>query len=303
MLKNLKTLQLIFAAFGCLLIFVSLFDVQDITKLQITRAARTSAGAAIAGLFFVVLGLVVHFYEDWSGRWVTRRRVSKTATGYEVNLSTARLGVTFGRIEELATADENAAVVLPASEFFDDTCTADDRSALGSFMKKHFSDIPAVHGLIIKEARRGPSQMVAGTNNLPEESFGIGNCVFLDRPLNSKHRIIVAAVSTRRAGIGLHSEVSFIFNTIKRLNEMVSDKRLDRVTLPVLGTGHGGLRNEVALFAMVLAFSEVARSSAGHHLRNVDIVVFGPNGPKSGKIKAATVRRILGVAAAMFDAP
>jgi hypothetical protein len=111
----------------------------------------------------------------------------------------------------------------------------------------------------------------------------------------------MAAVTTKRARVGLRCEVAFISSVVKELHRIVVDKRLTGLIVPVMGSGHGGLNAEMALFSLVLAFSEVLVRDSGHHLQSVDIVVFKPVDSKKPRIKSSTAKRILGSASAMLN--
>jgi antiphage defense system Thoeris ThsA-like protein len=297
-----EKLSVVLAVVGSVFLLAALFDVQDITKLQITRASAINWLSLLVGVVLTATAVGLHFFDELSGSWITKRRVTKIPDGFQIDLSGTRVAVHFGRLEEFPVADGHCAVVLPANEFFDDECVRDDRSALGAFMKKNFPiQIPEIQQLIFDGTKSFPPTDVEKEDGVVAKSFGVGRCVFLDKPLNSTHRFVVAAVTTKRARVGLRSEVGFIFSVVSELQRLVADKRLRGLVIPVLGAGHGGLKIEMALFALVLALSEAIGRDPARHLQSVDIVVFKPDNSKKPQIKPSTVKRILGSASAMLE--
>ncbi len=260
--------------FGCVFVLAGFFDIQDITKLHITRALSIDwmyiATGALGCLVGIAIQLILHFSERISEILFSSTKVRKLANGncFEVTLSGARVAVHYGRLEEFPIANENWAVVLPGNEFFDDECIKDERSALGAFMRRYFPmKILEMHQLILERAATFSYREVEKEAGITAKSFGVGKCIFIDKPLGTPHRIILASVSTKRARVGLKSEASFICAAISEMQCLVADKRINGLVLPVMGSGHGGLKSELALFAMVLAFSEVLERDPGKHAK------------------------------------
>jgi TIR domain len=112
--------------------------------------------------------------------------------GYSVNLVGMVLNVTFGRMEECGCVDEASLIALPASEFFDDECFHDPRSALGAFMQRHFKNEVTEIQDLVKVALDGKlTQSVEKTPGRWANSYGTGTCIFLNRPLSSNFRIVL----------------------------------------------------------------------------------------------------------------
>jgi hypothetical protein len=287
---------------GATIFLASMFDIEDITKLQMKRTIAIGWIPFWVGVILMLAGTGTHFFDELSGSRITKRRVSKTSDGFQVDISGTRVAVHFGKLEDFPIANGDLAVVLPANEFFDDECVRDERSALGAYLKKNFpTQIPEIQQLIFRQAESFPTSDVEKEVGVFAKSYGAGRCVFIDKPLNSGHRLIVAAVTTKRARVGLKCEIAFILSVVNELHRIVADKRLRGLVVPLIGSGHGGLRGEMALFSLVLAFSEVIARDSGHHLRSVDIVVFKPGISKTSRLKPSTVKRILGSASAMLD--
>jgi predicted nucleotide-binding protein len=203
--------------------------------------------------------------------WSRPLHIRQTNEGIAFRLCGAQVNIKYGRIEEV-TSDVSTAIVLPANEFFDDECINDPRSALGSFFQAHFPN--RIHD--IQEQIRAGLQLSAATPvekrpGIVQDSFGVGTCVFLDRPLQSQHRLILAAVTTDRHGI--RSEVSFLIKALREIVAITSANRISSLCLPLMGAGHGCLRPEVSLLATLLGLHE-AFGSGGRNLKAINLIIF-----------------------------
>ena len=220
-------------------------------------------------------------------------RVRKTTNGYCTSLGAMTIKVSLGRIEESDCSDEDCLVALPANEFFDDDCIHDSRSALGAFMQHHFKEnIPDIQALVRDALVNEPSEEVKKKPGEAAASYGVGKCVFLDRPLSSRLRIAMVSVTTQRADVGLRSDAAYVFEAAKSLQRVMVNHRLTRLHIPILGSGHGGLKGEVSLVCMLIAFGELHRKS-GHNLKEVNIVVFRRGENYSPSISELSIKRAL----------
>ena len=75
-------------------------------------------------------------------------------------------------------------------------------------------------------------------------------------------------------GIGLRAEPHFLYAALEGIIEVMNERRLDSLTIPVLGSGHGGMPLSIAILFNILAVRNIAREDLGRHLRQVRIVVF-----------------------------
>lgn len=200
--------------------------------------------------------------------------VQRTPSGFVANLGTAKVQVSFGKIEEFDCSDDNCLVALPANEYFDDECIHDKRSSLGAFMQHYFKEsIQDIQNLVRDNLKDEPHEIV---NKKPTEtgvSYGVGKCVFLNTPMSSNLRVAMVAVTTQRANEGLKADASYIFTAASSVLQLMANNRLSRLHIPILGSGHGGLRQEVSLLCMLIAFGELSRK-AWHNLKEVNIVVY-----------------------------
>lgn len=201
-------------------------------------------------------------------------KVQKTSNKLQCYLGTMKIKVSLGKIQDFDCTSNDCLVALPANEYFDDECIHDSRSALGAFMQHHFntsiSDIQA----LVKDALE--NEACEEVNKKPTEtgiSYGVGKSLFLNNPLSSNLRIAMVAVTTQRAGEGLRADASYIFKAAKSLQQLMVNNRLATLYIPILGSGHGGLKQEISLVCMLIAFGELHKSS-GHNLKEVNIIVY-----------------------------
>ena len=217
--------------------------------------------------------------------------VQSIPNGYSVRLGRMTINVIMGRIEDINCSDHASMVALPANEFFDDECIHDPQSSLGAFMQHYFKGkIPDIQGLVkhalahepTTEAKKGPGKLAS--------SYGVGTCAFLDDPLSSGLRIAMVSVTTHRADEGLRADAAYLFAAAASLQRAMANHRLTRLYIPVLGSGNGGLKAEVSLLCMLIAFGELHRRSA-HNLKEINIVVFRASQTSSPSVSEAIVKR------------
>ena len=220
-------------------------------------------------------------------------RVRKTKDGYCTNLGTMTIKVSLGRIEEVDCSNEVCLVALPANEFFDDECIHDPRSALGAFLQHHFKDtISDIEALVRGVLANQPSSKVEKQPGESASSYGVGRCVFLNRPLSSALRIAMVSVTTQRADVGLCSDAAYLFEAATSLQRVMANHRLTHLHIPLLGSGHGGLKGEVSLVCMLIAFGELHRKS-GHNLKEINIVVFRQSAGRAPSVSEVSIKRAL----------
>lgn len=188
-------------------------------------------------------------------------------------LGRANVLIEAGRIQNYHSTDLQAVIALPANEYFDDECISDVNSSLGAFVQHHFKDSVADFvGQVRRELIDVPSQRVPRTERRVDESYGIGEAVFLRLPPD--FRLILVSATTERMGIGLRAEPHFLYAALEGIAETMNERRLNSLTMPVLGSGHGGMPLPIALLFNLLAVRSVLLEDLGRHTREIRIVVF-----------------------------
>jgi len=299
MLQLLEKVRYSIAALVIGSVFVALgyYRVVDVKPLRVSSLARPNAvllGIGIAMLAVSVGAGILSQFGD--ALWLPSfaRRVKKTDAGWCTQFGGATIRVVLGRIEEVAKPLPNALVVLPANEFFDDECITDRGSALGAFVAHHFATQTShLLDLLSERLKPLPTTDVERARGVRKASYGVGATAFLSRVLGTSWNLMLGAATTQRAGEGLRAEIRTIFTLADAIEGTMADHRLTDVTLPLIGSGHGGLRKPAALSALLVAFVEVLRRPAGHGIKNVSIVIYqgGPKDPP--EINARLVRRTM----------
>jgi len=102
----------------------------------------------------------------------------------------------------------------------------------------------------------------------------------------------MVSVTTQRADVGLRADAAYLFEVAESLQRLMANHRLTRLYIPILGSGHGGMRGEVSLVCMLIAFGELHRKSA-RNLKEVNIVVFRSSETSEPSVSEVTIRRAL----------
>ena len=200
----------------------------------------------------------------------------------------SELTLRFGRIEECACESPGSVIALPANEFFDDECITDTRSALGSFAHKHFgSQVDSFKRLVAEERQQRRSILVKRESNQYDASYGVGTSLWFDAPLGSTLRVILTAVTRKRAGEGLKSEPAYLFAAVRSISRIMNDKKLTELHLPLFGAGHGDMDDRTALFCLALALANAP------DIRQANLVVFRKSPNARPSIDPQVVRRIM----------
>jgi len=296
-----QRLPIVTSVLGFFLIIASFYKIDDITKLQISPYPIPIYPIFACGIILMLASIAIFVFTDSPLNFNFRSKIRSTKTGFEIDISHAKLTITFGRIEECEFRDSSCVIALPANEFFDDECMNDKKSSLGAYMRSTFPEhIRDIQKLVSKNLLREVPQEVEKELGFRQPSYGIGTCIYLDKPLSSDRRIILTSVSTKRAGQGLRSESSYIFKALKSIHQVMIDHRLSDLYIPLLGSGHGGVRKETALLYMIMALWEILCGPSGHHLRLVTIIVFQKDDKTPAEISRQAVRQILSLVEAIF---
>jgi hypothetical protein len=202
-----------------------------------------------------------------------RHPVKRTANGFAVTLGSMTVRVTIGRIEELAPYNDWL-IALPANEYFDDACIDDRCSALGAFIQHHFPDnIELLKTELSRKLRTEKTTKVMKRPGISGKSFGTGKCLFLDPNAWNDMKIAMVSVTTDRADEGLRGRDLFVFQALAAINSVMANNRLSKLRVPILASGHGGMRRDVALMCMLIALGELERTNVSR-IRVAELVVF-----------------------------
>lgn len=181
--------------------------------------------------------------------------------------------VEVGRIQDYQSNDPQAVIALPANEYFNDECISDKNSSLGAFVQHYFGkQFNEFIRQVQAELVGIPTQRVPRTEGRIDDSYGIGQAIFLKKLLPD-YRLILVSATTQRTGIGLRAEPHFLYAVVEGIIEKLNDHRMKSLTMPVMGSGHGGMPFPIAVLFNLLAIRSILADDLGHHLKEVRIVV------------------------------
>jgi hypothetical protein len=220
----------------------------------------------------------------------TNRDDPRPVAEIPIAIGRAIVHVDFGRIEEYEPDDDSTVVALPANEYFDEDCVMRANSSLGAYVQHHFADeLTRLLDEIKVELDGKPSERVPRTDSRIEDSYGIGQAIYL-RELAPEHRVILVSGTTDRAGIGLRAEPHFLYAAIQGVIEAMNENQLRGLVMPVLGAGHGAMPLTVALLFNLLALRSTLADESGDRVRDVRIVVFKRN---AGDVSDDALREVI----------
>ncbi len=286
--------QVILLLLGFVLLLSANFRIDDILKLSISPLENTNIFLTILGIILIIVAILLHLKDASLNLLPLSTNVKKDGNEFLIEKGKAEIRVKFGRLETIDTTENDCLIALPANEYFDDDCINDTRSALGAFMKHHFPyNIDDIQNVVRQKLQSYASQKFEREPGNYYDSFGVGTCVYLEHPLSSTMRIGMVSVTTKRAGEGLRAEASNIFSSIESLSVVMADHRLNKIYIPLLGSGHGGLEAEVSLLCMLIAFSGILDKHTGHHVKSINIIIFKKNKNYKPVISSTQVRKAL----------
>lgn len=265
----------VFALAGVLCVLLSMFTVQDIAKLQITYSPPVKVEPLAAGIVFILLAIAWAVAPSLSVplTWTAMFHVKRCGEGFAASFAHAVVQVRFGLIQDFAGPGSGDLVALPANDCFDDQCIHDTRSALGAFVNHMFpSKVHEVCGLAQKQIR-ATLQKDAHKDGR-QARYDKGSTLYFDHPLGTNIRMAFVATTTVMEREGIRCQGEDVFAAVKGLHRLMNEHRLENVVLPLLGSGHGGLRAQVSLLCMLTAFAERLSEPSGRHIKLVRIVVF-----------------------------
>ena len=258
----------------------------------------------VVGIALLFVSLFAFVFTIWTqrapaaevGAGLDLTRVQEANGVMWTTVSGCEIRVTNGRLQDFSP-ETGTVIVLPCNEYFDDQCAGDVKSALGAYVNQEFEgQVEAFISLLKDECKKklGAGVMQQKTDNERAESFGAGRCLLLLKPLGRSIPVALVSTTTQRAGQGLASRISYLFDGTRELVTKLADARLNEVAMPILGAGHGRIDPPLALVGLLLAVSEAARyGQGGQRLRRVTIVVFKRGAGTPPEVDHLVVRRTL----------
>jgi len=145
--------------------------------------------------------------------------------------------------------DTDKVILLPANTSFDEKCITDKNSALGCYFLKNYADrINETKKIIIDTATKNFSL------STEKKCADLGATILLPKYDGNKINILISAVTQDNPGIGIQANATGIMASIKNALTLCSQNRYSSVTMPIIGTGHGGLKPDISLMLICIQY-------------------------------------------------
>jgi hypothetical protein len=288
-------LEYIFCLAGIVFILLSMFIIQDITKMQITPRDSIVNPPFYVGICLVAIGILLFSIQHLSLplSWTALTKIRAGKNSIVVTINHAKVELCFGKIQDSIHSQPKALFALPANDLFDDECITDKRSALGAFINEIFPN--RAHEVVNltrkKLAEKEFDGRVDSSTGTPR--YEAGTTIMFCNPLEKEIRMAFVSVTSDKGSEGICCEASYVLRAIKGIHRLMNMKRMDTLVIPLLGSGHGGLMPQLSLLCMLISFTECLREPSGHHLKHVRIVIFQDDKDKKPSISKWRARRLL----------
>ena len=168
--------------------------------------------------------------------------------------------------------DIDKAILLPANTSFDEKCITDMKSALGCyFLKNYPENIEKIKNTIIEIATKNFSLSEG------KKCSNIGDTILLKEYDGKKINIIISAVTEDCPDVGIQANAIGIISAVKNTIAICSENRYSSITMPIIGTGHGGIKHSISLILICVQYFLSVYHSQNHHVKELIIIVFDPD--------------------------
>ena len=193
------------------------------------------------------------------------KKVSNDKYSMNINLSGNHIiNIIYGKINHFEGYDKKTLVILPANDKFDDECIEDTASVLGSFARSLYPNGNENFKNDIKKELQKRNK----------ESFNIGDWISIDvKSSDSEFKIGIVAV-TNKIDDDIIASSENVMLAFKGILKIMTVKRIQRVYIPLIGGGHGGLSPELSLLCILISAIEHIKRNTGNILREVNIVIY-----------------------------
>jgi O-acetyl-ADP-ribose deacetylase (regulator of RNase III) len=103
----------------------------------------------------------------------------------------------------------------------------------------------------------------------------IGETILLPM-YEGNNNILISAVTQDLPNIGIQANALGIITAVKNALSICSENRYSSITMPIIGTGHGGINHSISLALICLQYFVSLHYSQNHHVKELVIIVFDP---------------------------
>lgn len=248
--------------FGLILVVLAFLKLDGLKTFSLTGSPNWIM--LIIGVI-LLFGSPIIFVLTREERRINRK--AKIEKGLSFSFNELSVNLKVGEIQNVDLSSKNYAVVLPANTTFIDDCITDEKSALGAFFLKHYSKkIPHEVSKDIERALKNH-----GYEKNENGSYPPGATIILPKEYDTPAKCILTASTIRRERLGIMAYPSTICECIRRIFELTADKKIEKIYMPVIGSGHGGLDINDALLFILLSLKYYSKQY--HHIKSIDILI------------------------------
>jgi hypothetical protein len=281
-LKDLiKKISVLIVFMGIIFILFALIEIKGFGDFKIYETLNTTNWLLLGiGLLFAVIGVLLEIPELIDSRSESNgfkfTKITNDKYSMNINLGgTHLINIIYGKINDFREYDEKTLVVLPANDSFDDTCVEDPGSVLGAFVRSLYPNGNDIFKNKVKEELKNLNPVSSNiVNGVSTPIFRIGDGISISvRSEASQFNVGVVAV-THMMGVKITAYSENIMLAFKGIHEIMAKKRLSKVYIPLICSGHGGITQELSLLCLMISAIEQIRKNAGGILKEVNIVIY-----------------------------
>jgi hypothetical protein len=244
-------------------LFLGLAFVQGSNLKELGLLSRPNEFRLILGGCLLLIGVLIHMLSVL-GQPI--RRQVNLKKGITIKLGSISVTLKVANIQDVNDTSVSAGIVLPANTAFVDDCIRDRQSALGSFfLEKYANHIELVADHIRQRLNN------SGIHPDSEGMYPLGTTVLMETPFDKPCSLILTASTVRRPGQGIHAGPTAVCECIRNVFERTSDKKIEKLYIPILGSGHGGMNKYQALLFLIVSIAHYERSH--HHIKQVIVLI------------------------------
>jgi len=295
----------LFAVVGLVLLLISLIHLKDFKTLTFEVYPQPKWLVFAIAILLLGIALLIQFEVSFNhvGFLKSNQKLTKRGNIFTFNFNRTVIKIHLGKLEDIVPVNENAITILPANDVFDDKCITDRRSVLGAFVYKNYCNLEhqILNDIIdnLNSKEHCAKIKVNSEGDIFKDSYGIGAYAYFKDYKGKGFNVAFTAVTEKRSGDGVYSDLTFIFIAINEIYRCLSDNQYTTLYTPLLCAGHGGMDRKVAFFSLLLALSQTSKRPGGHHLSEVNIVIFRKDDNSEPDVDTKTIRRVINAVASI----
>jgi O-acetyl-ADP-ribose deacetylase (regulator of RNase III) len=198
--------------------------------------------------------------------YIRTKNVKTLKKQTKILLNSCEIIIKVGNIQDAERDREEFAIILPVNTTFTDECITDKKSALGSFFDTFHSS--KIFGFI-KDLQRILEEK--GIERTSDGRYLPCTTIILPETYSLPAKLILVASTEKLKQHGFRTSPSMICDCIYNIFKETSDQRISTISLPLIGSGHGGLNHAEVLNLLLLSISFHLKNFT--HIKKVSIFV------------------------------